>query len=109
MYSSSLNSRDRSGAIAAVAGIHVALLFALLNLSGKADVSDPQPVWRVFDLRDQPPPPPAHVKQRKPKERSGAAAPENVRSEAAAVVAPKPQIIVPTVQHIVATPTPSQA
>ena len=51
MYRSSLDARDKGGAIIAVVAIHVLLLFVLLHLSGKIDVVDPQAVLRVFDLQ----------------------------------------------------------
>jgi periplasmic protein TonB len=110
MYGADLNRRDRSGAVAAVIAIHAALLFALLNLSGKMDVASRQPVLSVFDLRDVPPPPPPsrQAEQRKPKNKEGGSAPKNIKSEATPVVAPKPRIDTPTVQQIIASATPRQ-
>ena len=46
MYRSDLNSRDKGGAIAAVVAVHAALLFALLHMSGKIDLANPQSVLR---------------------------------------------------------------
>jgi protein TonB len=57
-YRSNLDTRDKGGAIAAVVAIHVALLFALLNLSGNMDLPGGQAVLRVFNLANPPPPPP---------------------------------------------------
>ena len=42
MYRSSLDARDKGGAIVAVVAIHLLLLFVLLHLSGKIDAVDPQ-------------------------------------------------------------------
>ena len=81
MYRSNLNTRDKGGAIAAVAAIHVALLSAFLHLSGRVDFGDPQRVLRVFDVKEVPPPPPPQQevpkpaeRQQKPKEEEAAAA-----------------------------------
>jgi len=111
MYRSDLSSRDKSGAIAAVIAIHAGLLFALLNLSGTIDLADRQSVLRVFNLANPPPPPPPPplLKQRpRPKQKAGGSAPRNIKSEATPVVAPKPRIVTPPVQPIVAAETPRQ-
>jgi protein TonB len=111
-YRTDINTRDRSGAIAAVIGIHAALLFAFLHLSGKIEIGDTQSVMRVFDFnRVPPPPPPPPILQRqqpRPKEKQGGSAPKNIRSQATPVVAPKPKIVTPPVQPIVASETPRQ-
>ena len=111
MYRSDLNTRDRSGAIAAVIAIHAALLFVFLHMSGKIDFADPQSVLRVFDVGQAPPPPPPPMQQKqrpKPKEKEGGSAPKNIKSEATPVVAPKPRIETPPVQKIAAAETPRQ-
>lgn len=110
MYRSDLNKRDKSGAVAAVVAIHAGLLLAFLNLSGKIDLADPQSAMRVFDVKEVPPqPPPApRTQQPKPKEKEGGSAPENIRSEAAPVAAPRPRIETPPVQPIPAAETPRQ-
>jgi protein TonB len=111
MYRSDLGARDRTGAIAAVIAIHAALLFALLNMSGRIDITDPQQVLSVFDIDDvkpPPPPPPPPQQQAKPKEKEGGSAPKNIKSEATPVVAPKPKIETPPVQPIAASETPRQ-
>lgn len=109
-YRSDLNTRDRSGAIAAVLAIHAALLLAFLNISGRMDVAGPQSVLRVFDITEvlPPPPPPRQNPRTKPKQKEGGSAPKNIRSEATPVVAPKPKIETPPVQTIAATETPRQ-
>jgi periplasmic protein TonB len=110
MYRSDLNSRDKGSAIAAVIAIHAALLFALLNMSGKLDIAGQQSVLRVFNLRDvpppPPPPPPQQREQPRPKQKEGGSAPKNIRSEATPVVAPKPKIVTPAVNQIAAAENP---
>ena len=112
MYRSDLNSRDRGGAVAAVVAIHAALLFAFLHLSGRMNIPDPQSVLQIIDMtRFQPPPPPPPPRQAsraKPKDREGGSSPQNIKSEATPVVAPKPRIVTPPIQPIVASETPRQ-
>ena len=115
MYRSDLNRRDRGGAIAAVAAIHAALLFVLLQMSGRIDIADPQSVLRVIDLAPErpppptepPPPPPQQKQQQKPEEEEGGA-PANIRSEATPVVAPKPEVQPQRPNPIAVTETPNQ-
>jgi periplasmic protein TonB len=110
MYSSSLTSTDRSGAVAASIAIQAALLLAFLNMSGKIDLNDTQPRLRLVDIL--PPSPPQPVLEQRvthPRDRAGAAASKNIKSEATPVAAPKPVIELPRVSPIVATPTPRQA
>lgn len=115
MYRSVLNNREKSGAIAGVIAIHAGLLFALLHLSGRIDLSDPQRVLNVFDVREVPPPPPPQPEvqkpaeeTQKPKEKEGAASPENLKSEATPVVAPKPRVQLPIPPPVTASQTPNQ-
>src|SRR3954469_19028154 len=110
MYRSNLDTKDRSGAIAAVVAIHAVLLFALLHISGKISLADPQSVLRVFDINalkaPPPPPPPQQKVQPKPKAKEGGSAPKNIQSEATPVVAPAPKI--PAPPTVAATETPRQ-
>ena len=116
MYRSDLNSRDKGGAIAAVVAVHAALLFALLHISGRIDLTDPQSALRVFDIRDvpppiEPPPPPPPTEQqqmRKKPEAQQGGSPANIRSQATPVVAPKPIVQPQRPNHIAVTETPSQ-
>lgn len=111
MYRAHLAAKDRSGAIAAVAAIHAALLLAFLHMSGTIDLGETQRVLRVFDvdvLKPPPPPPPRPTPQSRPRQKEGGAAPKNIKSEATPVVAPKPRIETPPVQKIAATETPRQ-
>src|SRR4249919_1591707 len=108
-YRTNISNRDRSGAIAAVIAIHAALLFALLHISGRIDLTDPQSALQVFDLESATlpaPPPPQQREQPKPKEKEGGSAPKNIASEATPVVAPRPKIVTPPVQEIAAAETP---
>lgn len=110
-YRTDLDAKDKSGAIAAVVAIHAALLFALLHMSGRIDLTDPQAALRVFDVdvpKPPPPPPPQQKQQPKPREKAGGSAPKNIKSEATPVVAPKPRIETPPIQPIAATETPRQ-
>jgi protein TonB len=110
-YRSDLDAKDKGGAIAAVAAIHAALLFVLLHMSGRIDLSDPQAALRVFDVeafKPPPPPSPPQTRQPRPKEKEGGSAPKNIKSEATPVVAPKPKIETPPIQPIAATETPRQ-
>src|SRR3954451_7040879 len=113
MYRSDLNSRDKSGAVAAVVAIHAALLFVFLHMSGKMNLADPESVMRVLDLREAappppPPPPPQQRQQPKPKEKEGGSAPKNIRSETTEVVAPKPRVVTPHVAKIAVAEIPQQ-
>ena len=111
-YRTDISSRDRTGAIAAVVAIHALLLFALLNLSGKLPSLNPENPLSIIDIGQAPPPPPPpppHQRQQpKPKQKEGGSAPENIRSQATPVVAPKPRIETPPVQPIVASDTPRE-
>jgi protein TonB len=112
MYRSDLDKKDKGGAIAAVIGIHAALLFVFLHLSGPIDLTDPQRVLSVFEVTNAPPPPPpppsVQQQQPRPKEKAGAASPKNIKSDATPVVAPKPRVETPPVQQIAASETPRQ-
>jgi periplasmic protein TonB len=115
MYRSSLNTRDKGTAVAAVAAIHAALLFVFLHLSGRMDLRDPQSVMRVFDVTEVPPLPPPErdvpkpaERRQKPKEQEGPAAPENIKSTATPVVAPEPRIQLPVPVPVTATQTPNE-
>ena len=115
MYRSDLKTRDKSGAIAAVAAIHAGLLFVFFHLSGKIDLTGPQSVTRVFDVTEVRPPPrvtpepprPAEETER-PKEQEGAASAENLKSQATPIVAPKPPIELPIPVPIATTQTPNE-
>jgi protein TonB len=112
MYRSDLNNRDKGGAVVAVVAVHVALLFVLLHISGKMDLTHPESVMRVFDVRDVPPPPtqlqqPQPRPKQKPKESEGAASPTNVKSHATDVQAPRPPISLPVPVPLETSTTPN--
>jgi protein TonB len=110
MYRSDLSSRDRSGALVAVAAIHAALLLAFLNLSGKMPLPGRDSVLQLFNVSRVEPPPPQQQQQRaRPKEKEGGSAPRNIKSEATPVAAPKPPIVIPRPQKIAVSETPRQA
>jgi periplasmic protein TonB len=112
MYRSNLNSKDKGGAVVAVLAVHVALLLAFLNISGRLDLASPQSALRVFDINEveppPPPPPPSPAQRQKPKEKEGGSVPRNIKSEATPVVAPPPRIETTPVPTIAATETPRQ-
>ena len=108
-YRTDVSARDKGGAIIAVLAVHAALLFALLNLSGTIEVSSPQSALEIIDLVNPPPPPPIVPQQKpRPKQKDGASAPKNIKSEATPVAAPEPKLVTPPVQKIVASDTPRQ-
>lgn len=115
MYAPTPSLKDRGGAIAAVIAIHAALGFALLNLSGKMDLTAEQPALDVFDvieIKPPPePPPPAVVEKagtQKAKEKEGAASPRNIRSQPTPVIAPKPKIELPVPPPVAAAEKPGE-
>jgi periplasmic protein TonB len=117
MYRPTLNRTDRGGAIAAVLAIHAALLFAFLHMGGRIDLmSDPQRRLEVVDIAElQPPPEEPPVVEERPqpqreqaREKEGAASPENIRSQATPVVAPRPKVELPVTSPVAATETPNQ-
>ena len=78
-----------------MAAIHGALLYVLLNLSGRTALVVPESALEIIDIVDvMKPPPPVAPKPalQKPREREGGSAPKNVKSEATPVVAPKPKV-----------------
>ena len=113
MYQPRPSARDRAATLALVVGIHIALAFALINLSGNVRDQLPQDVIEIFDIAPPPPPPqPPPVvekvpEQPKPKETEGAASARNIKSKATPVVAPKPAIQLPIPQPMPAAPKPN--
>jgi len=113
MYQAQLSRRDRAATIALVVAIHVALAFALINLSPPLREQLPEEVVELFDVTE-PPPLPAVVEElpkpeeAKPEREEGAASAKNIESRATPVVAPKPPIQMPVPQPIPVTQTPNQ-
>lgn len=115
MYRNHLQARDKGGAIIGVVAIHAGLLAMLLQLSGRVDLTDPQSALRVFDILDPvpppeppppPPPPPRQQETPRPKEPEGGSSPENIRSQATPIVAPKPRVELPVPPKIATSETP---
>ena len=110
MYRPTLNRTDRTGAIAAVAAIHAALLFAFLHMSGTVDLAPEQGDLDIFDVSEIEPPPPIidqpPIEQMR--EEAGEASPRNIESHATPVVQPKPKIQLPPPPPVTASPTPNQ-
>ncbi|HVL79534.1 MAG TPA: energy transducer TonB [Sphingomicrobium sp.] len=117
MYRPTLNRTDRGGAIAAVLAIHAGLLFAFLHMGGRIDlIAEPQRRLETIDITEpQPPPEEPPVIEERPqpqreqaREEEGAASPENIRSQATPVVAPRPKIELPVTSPVVTTETPRE-
>ena len=111
MYRPIPSLRDRTATLTAVVLVHVALAFALLNLSGEGRLRDPDVLTQLIEITAEPPPPPIveiEPETAKPKKQEGAASAKNIESQATPVVAPKPVIVVPSLQPITASPTPAQ-
>lgn len=110
MYQPQLTYRDRAATITMVVGIHIALAFALINLSPPLRQQLPEEVIEIFDVTEPPPPPVveqiSEQEQAKPEREEGAASPRNIESKATAVIAPKPPIQLPIPQPMPATRTP---
>jgi len=109
MYRSDLNNRDRTSAVTAAVAIQAALLLAFMNMPGRMAVGANQPALQLVDMTVLPPEPPTPPAPKVSHVKSGASAPKNIKSEATAVVAPKPVIQLPAVQQITATATPRHA
>jgi protein TonB len=107
-YRTDISNRDRGRAIAAAIAIQAALLLAFLHMSGKIDLRDTQTALSTLNLINRPPATQQQRQQQKPKEKQGSSAPQNVRSRATPVVAPRPQVETPPVQRIVASATPQE-
>jgi protein TonB len=109
MYRPVPTHRERAATVTAVVLVHLALAYALLNLSGAVRLPLPDELTQLIDVTAEPPPPPIveieQVKE-KPKKKEGAASAKNIESQATPVVAPKPVIPVPSPQPIVASETP---
>jgi protein TonB len=111
MYQPQLTPRDRAAAILMVVAIHVALVFALINLSPPLRDQLPQEVVEIFDVTEPPPPPVVELvperEEAKPEREEGAASPKNIESKATPVVAPKPPIQLPIPKPVPVTQTPN--
>jgi protein TonB len=113
MYEPRPSTRDRITTFSAVLLMHVALAAVLINISPEARQQLPEQVVEMFDVTEPPPPEeetviepiPAPLEDA-PKEEEGAASPENIRSQATPVVAPRPPIQLPVPPPMPVTQTP---
>ena len=115
MYEPRLNRRDRVATFAMVAAIHVALAFALVNLSPPLRERLPEEVVEIFDVTEPPPPVEEAVvelmpapQQDAPEEEEGAASPENIRSQATPIASPRPPIQLPVPPPMPVSQTPRE-
>jgi periplasmic protein TonB len=113
MYAPNLDKRDRTGAILAVALVHIGLALGILNATGRIDIAQgSQRTLKLFDVAEveppPPPPPPVERQSEKPRDKEGAAAPKNIESKATPVAAPKPKVEIPVPPKIVVAETPAQ-
>ena len=114
MYEPHLSRRDRLATFTMVGAIHVVLAFALVNLSQPLREKLPEDVVEIFDVIEPPPPEEEVVVEQipaaqedSPEAQEGAASPENIRSQATPVVAPKPPIALPIPPPMPVTQTPN--
>lgn len=112
MYQAKPSPRDRAATLALVVGIHAAVGFALVTLSGNVREALPEDVVEMFDVVVPLPPPPVVEKlpepePAKPKDDEGAASAKNIKSRATPVAAPRPPIQLPIPQPMPATTTPN--
>jgi protein TonB len=111
MYQAQLTRRDRATTFVAVALIHVALAFVLINISPTARQQLPEEVVDILSITEPPPPPVVELQpeqeRAKPKKDEGAASAKNIDSKATPVVAPKPRIVLPVPEPKPATQTPN--
>jgi len=113
MYEPRLTPRDRAATFGMVAAIHVALAFALINLSPPLREQLPEEVVEIFEVIE--PPPPEEVvelqpapQEDAPKEEEGAASAESIRSQATPIAAPRPPIQLPVPPPMPVSPTPRE-
>ena len=114
MYEPHLSRRDRVATFTFVGAIHVALAFAMVNLSQPIREKLPEEVVEIFDVTEPPPPEEEVVVEQvpaprddAPKDEEGAASAENIRSRATPVVAPRPPIALPVPAPMPVTQTPN--
>ena len=110
MYRPSTSPRERAATAIAVALVHVALAYALLNLSGVTRLPGNDALTQLIEIVPDPPPPVVVIDPPTPKpdKTEAAASTRNIESKATEVVAPKPTIRLPTLNPMPATETPRQ-
>ena len=110
MYRPAPSSNERAGSIAFVVLVHLALAYALINLSDAVRLPGHDAMTQLIDIAVPPPPPVVIVDPPtpKPEKKEASASAKNIESQATPVAAPKPVIPVPTPNPIVTTTTPRQ-
>jgi protein TonB len=112
MYQAQLTRRDRATTFVAVALIHAALAFVLINVSPVARQQLPEEIVDILSITAPPPPPVVELQpeqeKARPKKEEGAASAKNIESKATPVVAPKPKVELPKAQPTPAAQTPGQ-
>ena len=101
---------DRIKSAIAVAVFHALLGYAFVVGLGVDVVAQAGETMKLFDVTEPPPPPPERVvPDRRPREApEGEASPQNLRSKATPVVAPKPEVPLQVPPPIIAAPTPAK-
>ena len=111
MYRPAPSPRERAATVSAVVLVHLALAYALINLSGVGRLPGHDALTQLIDISAVPPPPPPVMVDPptpKPQKKEAAASAKNIESKATPVTAPKPKIPVPSPNPVVATTTPRQ-
>lgn len=100
---------SRIGSAALVAALHALILAALLQGLGVSLPRDEPDRLVTFDVRElpEPPPPRSVAAKRRTPQREGAASPANLRSRAAPVVAPLPEVRLDLPPPVTAAPIPA--
>ncbi|MEO6579725.1 MAG: energy transducer TonB [Sphingomicrobium sp.] len=108
MYRPASSPRERTATVTAVLLVHLALAYALLNLSGAVKLPGAIDLTKLIDIAAEPPPPIVQIEpqQPKPKKQQAPASAKNIKSQASPIAAPKPVIPLPSPNPIIATPTP---
>ncbi len=111
MYRPAPSPSERAASVTAVVLVHLALAYALINLSGVARLPGADVLTQLIDISPEPPPSPVVIVDPptpKPQKKEAAASAKNIESKATPVVVPKPRIELPTPSPIIASPTPRQ-
>ena len=111
MYRPTTSPSERAVTIALVVLVHLALAYALVNLSGAINLPGHDALTQLIDIAPEPPPPVEVAIEQptpKPKDKQAAASAKNIESKATPVAAPKPAIPVPSPNSVIATTTPRQ-
>ncbi len=109
MYRPAPSPSERAASVTAVVLVHIALAYALINLSGVARLPGGDTLTQLINIIAEPPPPVVVIDPPTPKPKKAQAAPssKNIESKATPVVAPKSRIV-PSPNPITASPTPRQ-